>query len=85
MGSILLHLEDCAKAICDAWDLKERRSLFFLNLKTLLHEECIDDAADANGEGGEEYDQVAVMRILKLACDESAKIEGDGQGDGDGT
>ena len=59
--------------------------LLFLDLKALLHRECIDDANDADREGGEEDDQVAILRILKLAGDEAAKIEGDSQGDGDGT
>ena len=85
LGSILLHLEDCPEAICDAGDLKEGCSLLFINLKALLHEEGIDDAHDADGEGSEEDDQVAVMRILKLAGDETPKVEGDSQGDGDGT
>ena len=65
--------------------MEEGCSLLLLNLQTLLHGECIDDADDADGEGGEEDDQVAGLRILKLAGDEAAKIEGDSQGDGDGT
>ena len=65
--------------------MEEGCSLLFLNLKTLLHEESIDDPDDANGEGSEEDNQVAGVRILKLAGDEAAKIEGHSKGDGDGT
>ena len=85
LSSVLLHLENGAETVCDVRDLEERCLPLFLNLETLFHEEGVDDADDADGEGCEENHKVAVVRIVKLVGDEAAEIKGYSQGDGDGT